>query len=57
MKTNTQNQEVIEKLCEGNKMLLSPFVNDKEEIFFASYDGFIYRFKEGNFIPLFEVGG
>ena len=23
----------------------------------VSYDGFVYRYKEGNFAPLFEVGG
>ena len=38
-------------------MLLSPFINKDDEIYFASYDGYIYRYKEGNFIPILEVGG
>lgn len=57
MKSNIQNQEMIEKLCEGNKLILSPFINEKEEIYLASYDGSIYRYKDENLIPMFEVGG
>ena len=57
MKNNTHNQEVIEKLCEGNKYLSSPFINEQEEIYLVSYDGYIYRFKDGNFIALFDLGG
>ena len=48
---------MIEKLCEGNKLILSPFINEKEEIYLASYDGSIYRYKDENLIPMFEVGG
>lgn len=44
-------------MCEGNKILLSPCVNELEETYLVSYDGFVYRCKEGNFEPLFEVGG
>lgn len=57
MKANVQNQEFIERLCEGNKLIISPCINEREEIYLASYDGFIYRYKDENLIPLFEVGG
>lgn len=57
MNQNAHNQDVIEKLCESPRMLLSPFINSEDEIYFASYDGCIYRYKEGNFVPILEIGG
>ena len=57
MKANIQNQEFIERLCEGNKLITSPCISEREEIYLASYDGFIYKYKDENLIPLFEVGG
>lgn len=57
MKSNTSNQEFIEKICEANKVILSPFITETEEIYFASYDGGIYKYKDANLICLFEIGG
>ena len=57
MKGNNSNQEFIEKICEANKVILSPFITENEEIYFASYDGSIYKYKDANLVSLFEVGG
>lgn len=57
MKSNTQNQEFIEKICEANKVILSPFITENEEIYFTSYDGWVYKYKDANLVSLFEVGG
>lgn len=57
MKFSVQNQEFIEKICEANKVILSPFITENEEIYFASYDGSIYKYKDANLVSLFEIGG
>ena len=57
MNHNAHNQDVLEKLCESKRMMLSPFINNEDEIYFASYDGCIYRYKEGNFVAILEIGG
>lgn len=57
MKHSPPNQEFIEKICEANKVILSPFITENEEIFFASFDGSIYKYKDANLISLIEVGG
>ena len=57
MKSSAQNQEFIEKICEANKVISSPFITETDEIYFASYDGSIYRYKDASLGPVFEIGG
>ena len=52
-----KNNEYLERICEANQTITSPFEASDEDIYFACHDGFIYKYKEGNLKQLFEVGG
>mgnify|MGYP003590165236 CR=1 FL=1 len=51
------NTEFIEKICENSKTLSSPFPAESGEIFFASEDGGLFKFKEGLMSQLLQVDG
>jgi sugar lactone lactonase YvrE len=52
-----KNNDYIERICEANHTICSPFEASDEDIYFACHDGYVYRYKEGNLKQLFEVGG
>jgi sugar lactone lactonase YvrE len=55
--SETKNNEYLERICEANQTITSPFEASDEEIYFTCHDGFIYKYKDGNLKQLFEVGG
>ena len=57
MKAMSSNQESIEKICEASKVITSPFITENGDIYFASHDGNIYRFKDGTLLPVVEMNG
>ena len=52
-----KNNDYLERICEANQTITSPFEATDEDIYFACHDGFVYKYKDGNLKQLFEVGG
>lgn len=52
-----KGKEFLERICEASSTIRSPVEASDEDIYFASQDGFIYKYKEGKIKQLFEVGG